>query len=441
LILGLFWTYYLNLSDGTKNYPLELRDRDDFYLYFIIFFYFTAGIGITKIIDLLIKKIHYQILSVTILILITILIPFQIIGYNGMFLRSNDKTAEQFASDIINSCPENTILFTNGDNDTYPLWAIKKMKKDGLTNPIIINLSLLNSISYVQEIAKKISLPISEQEIKDIFQIYPRIKSTPFPMIIGNREIQIRGKKIHTSDSLTLLTPSHVTSLRIINYFADKKNIAFCMTIPQGDIPFEMESLNSYGFILLWDKDYPIKEKIKKGFSYIEDWDTQVFRIKNIHKLDNATQMIYNNLSIILLQTYEKALEFDSKFADEFKKRIIASPYYSNQIIFTAFLKESLKNKDFPEAGKILKHIDSIDEWIYDEHIYYSISEILFHYDIKTGLKYLKKALIMNPWNMRYYRLLYKNGRTGKEKEMILKYAEHYLPADSLSTIKEGLIP
>ena len=42
--------------------------------------------------------------------------------------RSGRYTARDFAYDYLNSCEENAILFTNGDNDTFPLWYIQEVE-------------------------------------------------------------------------------------------------------------------------------------------------------------------------------------------------------------------------------------------------------------------------------------------------------------------------
>jgi hypothetical protein len=64
--------------------------------------------------------------------------------------RSGRYTARDFAFNYLNSCEENAILFTNGDNDTFPLWYIQEV--EGVRTDIrIINLSYFTADWYISQ--------------------------------------------------------------------------------------------------------------------------------------------------------------------------------------------------------------------------------------------------------------------------------------------------
>ena len=88
----------------------------------------------------------------------------------GMYSREHNNMPLEYAYNIPQSCEPDGILFTAGDNDTFPLWAIQQMYQVR-TDVRIVNLSLGNMGWYVKQLkdgtpfgAKKVNLPSFTEE-------------------------------------------------------------------------------------------------------------------------------------------------------------------------------------------------------------------------------------------------------------------------------------
>ncbi len=147
ILNGFAVVFYLN------QYPYQPRERDYAYVASFYAFAIFIGLGVLFLFDFLSKKVNVKMASVTATI-IGLIIPV-IMAAEGWddHDRSKRTMSRDFAVNYLNSCAPNAILFTNGDNDTFPLWYAQEV--EGIRTDVrVVNLSLLQTDWYINQMRR-----------------------------------------------------------------------------------------------------------------------------------------------------------------------------------------------------------------------------------------------------------------------------------------------
>jgi len=180
IMTGLAILVYLNQE------PLQPRERDYAYAGSFYAFAIWIGFGVLALYEMFKKVSPAKISAIAATTISLIAVPCLMANQNwDDHDRSNRYTARDFGSNYLQSCAPNAIIFTNGDNDTFPLWYAQMV--EGIRTDVrVCNLSYFQTDWYVDQMRSKAyesdPLPIKfehnqyVQGTRDVIYILDQIK-------------------------------------------------------------------------------------------------------------------------------------------------------------------------------------------------------------------------------------------------------------------------
>ena len=159
---GLAIVVYLNQT------PMQPRERDYAYAGSFYAFAIWCGMGVAAIIDTLKKRLKLNgTFIAAVVAVVTLLVPIQMASQTwDDHDRSGRYTCRDFGQNYLMTLQDegNPIIFTNGDNDTFPLWY--NQETEGVrTDARVCNLSYLQTDWYIDQMIRPAydspSLPIT----------------------------------------------------------------------------------------------------------------------------------------------------------------------------------------------------------------------------------------------------------------------------------------
>jgi len=201
LMTGIAIVIYLNQPDP------QPRERD--YVYVGSFFSFALwiGIGVAGLMETVQEIFQNRSKSIqkagilVIAVLAILAAPVNMLANNYHTSdRSGNYVAFDYSYNILQSCDENAILFTNGDNDTFPLWFLQYVYNIR-TDVRVVNLSLLNTKWYIKQLKyqqPRVPISLSDAEIDKLtIKLWPESKtiSMPVPGDVFQRDLDDLGER------------------------------------------------------------------------------------------------------------------------------------------------------------------------------------------------------------------------------------------------------
>ncbi len=215
LVMFIFMGYLICFYQDQQQ--VQPRERDYFYAGSFFIFSIWIALGVRGLIDEIQKlmKKNNSAVSYAVLGLAFLFIPFNMIRNNyHEHDRSKNWIPWDYAYNVLQSCPPNAVLFTNGDNDTFSLWFMQDV--EGIRRDVrVANLSLINTSWYPKQL--KNNTPYGSMKVKMSYSDEQLSRMQPSEWKPRTIEIPV-PKKVYEEFGIT---DTAVTNKGKISFFMD----------------------------------------------------------------------------------------------------------------------------------------------------------------------------------------------------------------------------
>lgn len=217
--------------------PYQPRERDYAYAGSFYTFAIWIGFGVIGVSQTFEKVLKNK--AKFLAIIGCAIVPIIVLSQNyDDHNRSGRYIVRDLGKNYLNSCEKNAILFTYGDNDTFPLWYVQDVENER-PDVRICNVTLLNSDWYIDQMKRKVyesdPVPISmEREkymynvrntviIRDDIKTYVELKTLVNIVLSENTRTKVKTQAGRSFDFL----PS-----RNVKITVDKEQVLLTNTVP-----------------------------------------------------------------------------------------------------------------------------------------------------------------------------------------------------------------
>ncbi|MEA2030590.1 MAG: DUF2723 domain-containing protein [candidate division Zixibacteria bacterium] len=424
---------YMNFADGvcydahTGDAYLEVRNRDYFFTPAFVFFGIAMGMGVAAVIQFLRDKIARGNPGLKKMVVyassVLVLLPGISLAKNYHINdRSNNKIPYNYAANLLDTCKPNSILFTSGDNDTFPVWCIQEVY-DYRKDVRVVNLSLLNTDWYVEQMKNRYDVPISLSDSQIVwypYEVRPGLWAgrplKPFYDRPRKRMTYLQANS--WNGRMCKVQDMMVDEIVIENKW---QNPIYFSSPPYAESPLKLrDHSTAVGLIYRLDRE-PSERLIDAEQGY--DIMMNVYRYdgyesSDVYRNENATGVFlgYGVNAVRLYDEFMKQGQKD-KAKDILKKIINVYPEYWQSYLLLGDLLKSEGDSAAPES-LLVQLTDTLTSFVTsnEENLFYlqdlGLSKVELGKKrqdttmINEGIKMLWKSFKMNPNNSYSFRKL-----------------------------------
>ncbi len=405
ILTGVALVVYLNSP------PTEPRERDYIYAGSYYAFSIWIGYGSLFVSSIFSRLISNKNISIALTALISLSSPLILAKENwDDHDRSDRFLTVDSAKNLLNSCAPNSILFTGGDNDTFPLWYVQEVE-NFRTDVRVIVLSYFNTDWYIEQMMSKkndsekiiFSIPLDNYIQGGLNDYLPYVNNPKIQNVAINlkgyinlvkrnsKAIQVAtsasnynsipSKSFWLSINTDNLIPEKLKNIKQDTLFIslksnksglEKKDLAFLDLLQANNwerpIYFNNTSLNGINLDLK-------RNVIQEGFAY------RLFPVLNPNSGSIVnTELMYSN---IMNNSFWRELNNPDAYFSEDHRGFIMN-YRST---FNTLIKSLIANKQYEKALEVInKSIESIpDKSVMYDHFSVQLVDFLIDLEIKAN--------------------------------------------------------
>jgi hypothetical protein len=376
ILTGVAIVVYLNQP------PYQPRERDYAYAGSFYAFAIWIGLGVPALYDAFKKRLS-GIATASVITLASLAVPVLMAAENwDDHDRSNRYSARDLAYNYLNSCDEQAILVTHGDNDTFPLWYIQEV--EGVRTDVrIMNTSLLGTDWYIDQMKYKtyesepVKLSIPKKDYlygtNDMIHVVDRINK-PVPIkavidLISNPDARIQadnGKKFSFIASRQLLIPVNVKNALACGIVSEADS-AQIQSVIQLNIPEGKNALTKCEMMILdmlanyeWDRPIyfvSMGGELELGLRDYLEYDGFAYKfvpIKSSTSLGSPGRVLPDAMYDRCMNIYKWGNLNDPKVYVDYQNLLTFNALMSGRSIYTTTARSLMENGKAKEAVAVL---------------------------------------------------------------------------------------
>jgi hypothetical protein len=415
LLTTIGMVFYMNFADGNRperweymNWkrmggemwgPMpkvhrEVRVRDYFFTAGFMYFGMWIGVAASCLMHALFNSKEKIARTVTAPVCAVALIVSPIIpavnNYNHS-TRAGDWVAYDYAYNLLNNCEPNGIIFTNGDNDTFPLWALQEAY--GIRNDVrVVNLSLVNTDWYIKQLKKlepRVPISFSEEEIS---KLEPEMNpfQEPRPHRLRNTRLDLVLPGIQQR---RVLRVQDKMVLNIVDANNWEKPIYFATTVSEDNLMGLAPYLQTVGMA---QKVMP--QVIDRSTQY--DLDGTLALVDTVFKFRGIGKAVANETSRRLLTNYLQ-MAFELRYTMGIQKREVDMLRLAALEAEREKLEASTVTEKAP-ADSSSEQLAAIQKAIADNaRRAYEQASQKYQNQMEIALRFFDQCVVIMPWDWR----------------------------------------